>query len=305
VIFRSPFPSIYVSPYSRSKADACTTSLRHPFSSPNHFIPTSSHSRRKSSESSVTLRPIRRDTLRYLHTASPATILGIRPTGFKPTTTCSLSPFYSFLQPRSTCKRELLSAHLTVELGLISSTTAMAANDYYRDTSSRYNTHTNYEPSIAPSTNPPPSYHTHQPWQHGQTEAPPTSTSPFETVFDDHVYPTQSHPTLNSVSTSQQSFAHDTRYHGAASPEASPVVTDEIPLQQHNKLPGGYLNDSNDHVYDADPAPRSRGPIGGGRLGFGQLGMLGTNKRRIPIIVYLFTTIQVAVFIYELVKAGV
>ncbi|KAI0393958.1 rhomboid-domain-containing protein [Xylariaceae sp. FL0594] len=180
----------------------------------------------------------------------------------------------------------------------------MAANDYYRETTSRYNTHSNYEPSIAPSTNPPPSYHVHQPWQQGQTEAPPASTSPFETVFDDHVYPTQSRPTLNSVSTSQHSFAHDTRYHGPGSPDASPVMADEIPLQPHNKLPTGYLNESNDHVYDAEPAPRRGGPLKAGRLGFGQLGMMNSNKKRIPIFVYIFTTIQVAVFIYELVKAA-
>ncbi|KAI3320490.1 rhomboid-domain-containing protein [Xylariaceae sp. AK1471] len=179
----------------------------------------------------------------------------------------------------------------------------MAANDYYGDSSSRYNNN-RYEPSIAPSTNPPPSYHTtHQPYHQDHTQPGPAAPSPFETVFDDHVYPTQSRPTLNSVSTSQQSFAHDTRYHGAGSAEDSPVSIDEIPLQQHNKAPG-YINESTDHVYDADPSPRRRGISKGKGLRYGQLGMLGSDKKRIPIVVYLFSTIQIAVFIAELVKAA-
>jgi hypothetical protein len=180
----------------------------------------------------------------------------------------------------------------------------MAANDYYGDSTSRF--YNRYEPSIAPSTNPPPSYHTtHQPYHQGQShdQAAPPPHSPFETVFDDHVYPSQSRPTLNSVSTSQQSFAHDTRYHGSGSAEASPVSIDEIPLQPHNKTPG-YINESTDHVYDADPSPRRRGTSNGKGLRFGQLGMLGSEKKRIPVVVYLFSVIQIAVFIAELVKAA-
>ncbi|KAF2964957.1 hypothetical protein GQX73_g8615 [Xylaria multiplex] len=177
----------------------------------------------------------------------------------------------------------------------------MAANDYYGDSSSRYNRN-QYEPSIAPS-GPPPSYTTNSPHQHHQQGTTPAS--PFETVFDDHVYPSQTHarPALDSVGTSQQSFAQDTRYHGPGSPSGSPISTDEIPLRQHNKPPG-YLNDSTDHVYDADPVPRRHGAATGRGIRFGQLGMLGSEKRRIPIVVYLFSIIQVAVFIAELVKAA-
>ncbi|KAI1419965.1 hypothetical protein F5Y12DRAFT_173453 [Xylaria sp. FL1777] len=177
----------------------------------------------------------------------------------------------------------------------------MAANDYYGASSSHHQRN-QYEPSIAPS-GPPPSYTSNQPYQHQQQGTTPAS--PFETVFDDHVYPSQTHsrPTLDSVGSSQQSFAHDTRYHGAGSPGGSPLGTDEIPLRQHNKAPG-YLNDSTDHVYDADPTSRRRGTTPGRGLHFGQLGMLGSDKKRIPIIVYLFSVIQIAVFIAELVKAA-
>ncbi|KAI1182853.1 rhomboid-domain-containing protein [Nemania serpens] len=192
----------------------------------------------------------------------------------------------------------------------------MAANDYYDASfSSRYNRN-QYEPSIAPSTNPPPSYTSQQPYhqqgQQGQqgpshpytSHVGATPSSPFETVFDDHVYPSQTHATSNSISDSQQSFAQDTRYHGPGSPDASPIGTDEIPLRHHNK-PGGYLDESTDHVYDADPTPRRR-PANhqGSRLGFGQLGMLGSDRKRIPIVVYVFSIIQIAVFIAELVKAA-
>ncbi|KAJ2973304.1 hypothetical protein NUW58_g8968 [Xylaria curta] len=190
----------------------------------------------------------------------------------------------------------------------------MAANDYYGGSSSRYDRN-QYEPSIAPSTNPPPSYISQQAYdkqqqqqQQKQGRTHPgyvgtTPTSPFETVFDDHVYPSQTHPAPNRMDTSQQSFAYDTRYHGPGSPDESPASADEIPLRQHNKPPG-YLNESTDHVYDADPVPRRRGTNRNRGLRFGQLGMLGSDRKGIPIVVYLFSTIQIAVFIAELVKAA-
>ncbi|KAI1487774.1 hypothetical protein F5X96DRAFT_648363 [Biscogniauxia mediterranea] len=181
----------------------------------------------------------------------------------------------------------------------------MAAHEYYNDHSGRYNA---YEPSIASTQ--PPSYTTHAN-NPDRTGAAPTA-SPFDTVFDDHVYPTnsQSRPTLSPMNTSnQQSFAQDTRYHGAAHDDASPVTTDEIPLQNQNKTPG-YALDSTDHVYDApdphtDPHGVNDRDMGKrGRLHFGELGMLGSEKRRIPIVVYVFSIVQIAVFIAELVKAA-
>ncbi|KAI1102672.1 rhomboid-domain-containing protein [Jackrogersella minutella] len=175
----------------------------------------------------------------------------------------------------------------------------MAANEYYD--SSRH--HNAYEPSLVSTS--PPSYtsQTHQ-----QQDRPPASTvSPFESVFDDHVYPTnsQSRHTPDPLNTSQQNFAYDTRYHGSAPGDVSPVGTDDIPLrQQSNKSPAGFAADSTDHVYDTtDQEERGRRGIPK-RLRFGELGMLGSEKRRIPFMVYLFSLIQIAVFIAELVKAA-
>ncbi|KAI1372964.1 rhomboid-domain-containing protein [Hypoxylon crocopeplum] len=177
----------------------------------------------------------------------------------------------------------------------------MAANEYYNDSSRPHHT---YEPSLTSTY--PPSY-TSQP-QH-QDRPGASTASPFETVFDDHVYPTNSHsqPTPDSsMNTSQQSFAYDTRYHGAAPGDVSPIGTDDIPLRQQNTKPLGFAADSNDHVYDtADPeAGPQQGPAKRGLLRFGELGMLGSEKRRIPIVVYLFSLIQIGVFIGELVKAA-
>lgn len=108
----------------------------------------------------------------------------------------------------------------------------MAANEYYNDSSRRYN---NYEPSLASTV--PPSYTSQPPHNHDRPGA--STVSPFETVFDDHVYPTNSHShqTPDSLNTSQQNFAYDTRYHGPAPGDVSPVGTDEIPLRQQNNHP--------------------------------------------------------------------
>ncbi|KAI2601892.1 rhomboid-domain-containing protein [Hypoxylon sp. NC1633] len=182
----------------------------------------------------------------------------------------------------------------------------MAANEYYNDSSRHYNT---YEPSLSSSTNPP-SYASqpHHPDRHGTGAGAPI-TSPFETVFDDHVYPTttqHSHQTPDSsINTSQQTFAYDTRYHGSSPGDVSPVGPDDIPLRQHNNKPPGFAADSSDHVYDV-PDQETAGQRASPKrnlLRFGELGMLGSEKRRIPIVVYLFSVTQVAVFIAELVKA--
>lgn len=176
----------------------------------------------------------------------------------------------------------------------------MAANEYYHTSSPRpYN---NYEPSVASTT--PPTYTSQQ--------HPPdrTEPSPFDTVFDDHAYPANSHArqTPDSMNSSQQNFAYDTRYHGGAPGDVSPVGGDDIPLRQQNTKPLGFGLDSNDHVYDApDPEsgpPREAASNKRGMLRFGELGMLGSEKRRIPIIVYLLSLIQIVVFIVELVKGA-
>ncbi|KAH9883885.1 hypothetical protein F4778DRAFT_764855 [Xylariomycetidae sp. FL2044] len=183
----------------------------------------------------------------------------------------------------------------------------MAANDYYNDSSRYNNAYNAYEPSLTSTKPPTYTSQAHPPDRN-------TATSPFESVFDDHVYPANSRPqpSPSPISTSQQSFAHDTRYHGSAPGDVSPGGADDIPLQPHNNnyhnsnnnKPLGYLGDSTDHVYDAAGPAADRDRTKKGRLHFGELGMLGSDKRRIPIFVYLFSVIQLAVFIAELVKAA-
>jgi hypothetical protein len=73
---------------------------------------------------------------------------------------------------------------------------------------------------------------------------------------------------------------------------------DDIPLQ--NRASANKFGDVNDHVYDAPQQRKAHK----GRVRLGELGMLGSNAKRIPWVVYLFTIIQVAVFIGEIVKNG-
>jgi hypothetical protein len=73
--------------------------------------------------------------------------------------------------------------------------------------------------------------------------------------------------------------------------------TDDIPLQNRQKQDV----DANDHVYQAPP--RQQQPRKG-LVQFGQLGMFGADAKRITWVVYIFTIIQIAVFIAELVKNG-
>ncbi|KAK9779034.1 putative Rhomboid-like protein [Seiridium cardinale] len=188
----------------------------------------------------------------------------------------------------------------------------MAANEYYNTRPSQPHYYNGYDDdphhgsaTPAPSTYPP-SYATHAPQTHADQ---PSAVSPFQTPFDDHVYPANSHNAPDAMS-SQHSFAQDTRYHSPGPGNVSPVG-DDIPLRQHpdgtNKMgTPGYAMDSTDHVYDTTAnGPPARDRSGGkGGVRFGELGMLGSGKRRIPIFVYLFSVIQIAVFIGELVKAA-
>lgn len=194
----------------------------------------------------------------------------------------------------------------------------MAANEYYNSAGgahSRYDTYDTYEPSIAPSTKPPTyvsrqNTHTH-PNNNPAAGAAGLGPSPFETDFDDHVYPAASHSGSSThpsaMGSSQQNLGHDTGYHGATPGNVSPLGPDDIPLRDHAKpygtAPGPM--DSNDHVYDAPEqgAVGARGVGKKGKIRFGELGMLGSDRQKIPFLVYLFTVIQIAVFIGELVKA--
>ncbi|OLN84462.1 putative rhomboid protein [Colletotrichum chlorophyti] len=195
----------------------------------------------------------------------------------------------------------------------------------------------------------------------GASQPPPrgNTVSPFETVFDDHVYPVDSTQdgfrhngngqspqsfnnaqpqrmnTMNTVHTGygghaqspydshnmphsnpydahkmpqSNPYGQDTAYYGQSSisPDSSrPNVADEIPLQSrnHQQPPKDVEMNENDHVYDAPQgARRSQSQRNKGKVGFGQLGMFGANRKGIPWVVYIFTLVQVAVFIAEIVK---
>jgi hypothetical protein len=131
----------------------------------------------------------------------------------------------------------------------------------------------------------------------------PVSPSPFETVFDDHVYPASAHqPTPNS---SMHRLSHqDTGYHGHSptSPDSMSYnrsPTDSIPLQDHAQRVPSKDTEMQDHVYDASQSGKPRSKA---RVRFGELGMLGSGRKKIPYVVYFLTLVQVAVFVGEIVK---
>ncbi|KAJ0324141.1 hypothetical protein Brms1b_001388 [Colletotrichum noveboracense] len=104
-------------------------------------------------------------------------------------------------------------------------------------------------------------------------------------------------------------YAQDTAYYGnqAVSPDSSrPHVADDIPLQSRQETqPKDVEMNDNDHVYDAPQGSRrSKSRRDKSKVGFGQLGMFGADRKGIPWVVYVFTLVQVAVFIAEIVKNG-
>lgn len=143
----------------------------------------------------------------------------------------------------------------------------------------------------------------------------PGGPSPFDTVFDDHMYPATAKPGAVADTSYYGAGGHP---HGTNSPSNDSVfAADGIPLQNRNKPYGSdspdHMQNMPDHVYDvpqgAPGAPGVAGTAaangGNSKVRFGELGMLGANNRkRIPWVVYMFTIIQVAVFIGEIVKNG-
>lgn len=132
---------------------------------------------------------------------------------------------------------------------------------------------------------------------HGRIEQ-----SPFDTVFDDNAYPMHpnSRPTPSSSTgdIGQHGFYQDTSYHGGSNP-AHGQGQEAIPLQDR---PGKDVDpEMNDHVYDA-PGRNKKNKKGKVRLG--ELGMLGANNKRIPWVVYIFSVVQIAVFIACIARNG-
>lgn len=192
-----------------------------------------------------------------------------------------------------------------------------------------------YPPSSQPT--PAPSYHTNYP-PPSVAPYPPTiaedpvsrtGPSPFDTVFDDHVYPVNPQHPAAAASTSDMSqhyYPQDTGYHGqhGQQPQSSlgpgaygrggaygssglPGSTDDIPLQDRHHKDAPDPEAFNDHVYD-DPngaGGRRRKSKKRKKVGLGQLGMFGSDKKGIPWVTYLFTVVQIAVFIGEIVNNGI
>lgn len=106
------------------------------------------------------------------------------------------------------------------------------------------------------------------------------------------------------VSTSDMSqqglYQQDSGYYGAGQ---QPSQSEAIPLQDR-PTKDAVNPEFNDHVYDAPPGTRSGRRRRKRKVGLGQLGMLGADKKRIPWVVYTFSVIQIAVFIAEIVENG-
>jgi hypothetical protein len=108
---------------------------------------------------------------------------------------------------------------------------------------------------------------------------------------------------------SQQGYYYqDTSYNGgaaagvaSASPHRQPSYPQEdIPLQDRTNKDA----EMNDHIYDAPGGNGSRNRDKRGKVRLGELGMFGSDKKRIPWVVYIFTLAQVGVFIGEIARNG-
>lgn len=152
---------------------------------------------------------------------------------------------------------------------------------YYNDTNTSYDRELPRLPSYR-----------HEP---GQPIVPQPSSSPFVGPFDDHVHPARDHVYQNPSNTS---LGENSTYYGQGGggrpQDSSNDFRDGIPLRDHTKNP-----DATDHVYDIEGSPegKKRG------IGFGRF-RLGGGGERTAWVVWFLTTVQVAVFIAELVKAA-
>lgn len=105
---------------------------------------------------------------------------------------------------------------------------------------------------------------------------------------------------------SQSSIGGDSRYYGQGGggrpgANSSNSFREDIPLRDHPGLPAKD-NDSIDHVYDSSiPPPHMTEGRSNRKSG---LGFLNAPKSKITWVVYILTTVQVAVFIGEIIKNG-
>jgi hypothetical protein len=186
----------------------------------------------------------------------------------------------------------------------------MSANDYYNQkplpdaANPPYQGYYSGHPGApSSSSTPAPPYTSQAHLAPGDRPAQGVSPSPFETVFDDHVYPASTHQPTPASSMHRLS-RQDTGYHGHSPVSPDDAVynrpADDIPLQDHPQRHPSKDAEMQDHVYDASQPKKPRR----GRVRFGELGMLGSGRKKIPFVVYFFTIVQIAVFIGEIVKNG-
>ncbi|KAI9816913.1 MAG: hypothetical protein M1827_001558 [Pycnora praestabilis] len=173
----------------------------------------------------------------------------------------------------------------------------MAANDYYNPASlDRYSDH-NYNPSIQP---PSPSKTPANP-----IHATAAADSPVSSHFDERMYQSYSHSLQH-----QPSFSADSAYHGANSGriEDQTPYADDIPLREYPQKLGtqGWAGSESQQYL---PSPDGKQPDPMENAGNGsqrrRKGRGGFFSGKIPWVVYILTTIQVGVFIAEIVKNSV
>jgi hypothetical protein len=184
----------------------------------------------------------------------------------------------------------------------------MAANDYYNPDSRQNPTpqpyYQSYNPQSVPSL---PPYQSQAPSRNPShsTHTAPSPVSPFEAPFDDHVYPMSALDGQHRME-SQSTLGADSRYYGQGGggrQGSTASFRDDIPLRDHPGAPPKSNLDTTDHVYDASAAPphltEEARPNRRSRLDF-----VKKPKGRIPWVTYVFTIVQVAVFIAEIAKNG-
>jgi len=81
--------------------------------------------------------------------------------------------------------------------------------------------------------------------------------------------------------------------------------SDDIPLQDRPGKTGPDLETANDHIYDDPSAPPGSKRRKRRKVGLGQLGMLGSDKKSIPWVVYIFTVCQIGVFIGQIINNAI
>ena len=166
----------------------------------------------------------------------------------------------------------------------------MAANEYY-DTSSN-SQRTRVDAPLPPLPNPYSSY---------TSSSQQYKASPISSPFDDPSY--RPHGRQSS-----QSLASNNAYYGAGGSGHdydARTYSDDIPLRTQRRKSSSDLLNSNPGPLDSEVQRPPLGPRKKSRTGATRRkNKKGLWSGRIPFAVYFFTTVQIVVFIAELIKAG-